>query len=108
MRHDRHHYVQIEIAVSAGPGDTDVVPKDLCANHHHRFAHHWIYFTGHDRAAGLSRRQLDLADAAPGTTPEEADIVCDLEQTYRDRFELTTSFNHGVLAALRLKMVFRF
>ena len=39
---------------------------------------------------------------------EPANVVRDLEQTDRDRFQMAARFDHGVLAALRFEMIFRF
>ena len=57
---------------------------------------------------GLGRGQSDFADAAARAAAEPADVVRDLEQADRDRFELPARLDHRVLRALRFKMVRRF
>src|SRR5438876_5975942 len=86
VRHYWHHDVELEISVSACPGDGRVVADHLRAYHHHRFAHHGIDFSRHDRAAGLRRGQLDFAECATRPASEPANVVRDLEKTHRDRF----------------------
>jgi hypothetical protein len=54
----------------------------------------------------LRRRKLDFADSASGTAPEPANIVSDLKQTDRNRFQVTADFNDRVFSALRFKVVF--
>ncbi len=105
MRHDRHHHIELEISVCPGPGNGGVVADHLRADHHHRFAHHRVHLARHDRAARLRGRQLNLADATARPTTEPANVVCDLEQTDRDRLQLPAHFNNRVLPALRLKMI---
>ena len=81
MRHHRHHDIELEVSVCAGPGDAGVVADHLSADHHDRFAHHRIHFARHDRAAWLRGGKLNLADAATRAAPKPADIVGDFEQT---------------------------
>ena len=90
---------QVMVAVGA---------DDLAANHHDRFAHDRVHFARHDRAAGLGRGQLNLADAAARTAAEPANVVRDLEETDRDRLEMAARFDHAILGALRFEMIFRF
>ena len=40
---------------------------------------------------GCVAGKLDFADAAARTAPEPANVVCDLEQTDRDRFQVSRS-----------------
>src|SRR5215469_5887154 len=86
MRHYRHHDVELEVSVCAGPGNGRVVPDHLGANQHHRFAHHRIHLARHDRTAGLYGGKLKFADPAARPASEPADIVCNLEQADGNRF----------------------
>ena len=53
-------------------------------------------------------RQLNFTDAAAWAAPEPANVVGNLEQTDRDRFEKSAGFDHRVFAPLSLEMIFRF
>src|SRR5262249_28230322 len=108
VRHHRHHDVELEVSVCPSPGNGRVVADHLCADHHYSFAHYRIHLAGHDRTAGLRRRKVDFANPASGTAPQPTDIVCNLKQTDRNRFQVTTYFDHRILSALCLKVVFCF
>src|SRR4030095_28556 len=106
VRPHRHHDVELEVSIGPGPGNGGVVADHLCADHHHRFAHYRVYLARHDGAARLRRRKLEFADSASGTAAEPADIVSNLKQTDRNRFQVTAHFNDRVFSALRFKVVF--
>jgi hypothetical protein len=56
----------------------------------------------------LGGRQLNFTDAAARAAPEPANVVGNLEQTDRDRFEQPAGFDCRILAALCFEMIFRF
>src|SRR4029077_3391549 len=86
VRHHRHHHVQLEVSVRACPGNCRVVADHLCAHHHERFGHHWVYFSRHDGAARLRGRQLNFTAAAPRPAAYHLNIVRNFEERYGDSF----------------------
>src|SRR5262249_42563660 len=108
VRHHWHHHIELEVSVRACPGDCHVIADHLCTHHHHRFGHHWVYFSRHDRAARLCGRQLNFPDPAARTATEPAYIIRNFEESYGDSFKMAAGFDNGVFAALGFEMIFRF
>ena len=72
--HDRHHHVQLELPGGAGGEDRGVAAPDLLADLIDHLGHRRIDLAGHDRRAGLHRRQRDLGEARAGTAAQQAEV----------------------------------
>ena len=108
MGEHRHHDVEFKIAERAAEGDRGIVADNLRADLHEHLGHHRIHFAGHDRGAGLRRRQFDFAHAEARAGTEPADVVGDLDQADRHGFQRAAGFDRGIASALRFEMILGF
>lgn len=78
--HDGLEDVQLELAVHATNGGSDVVTHNLSADHGERLALGGVDLSGHDGRAGLVLGEAQLAETAAGSGSEVTDILGNLEQ----------------------------
>ncbi len=76
----------------AGDADGDVVAHHVRAHHRERLGLRRVHLARHDRAAGLVRRDEDLAEAGARTAREEAHVVPDLHARRRAAGEACRSW----------------
>jgi hypothetical protein len=81
--HDGLEDVELEVTLAASEGDGSVVAEDLGAEHGEGLALGRVDFAGHDGAAGLILRELELGEAV----------------------ELAVRFDDGVVGGEGLKLV---
>ena len=87
--------------------DGRVEADDLRGDHGHRFRDHRIHLAGHDAAARLQRRQLELGEARERAAAHPAQVVRDFHQRDGERAQLAGKFDRRVLARQRREVVRR-
>ena len=81
-----------------------LVTHNLGGNHCDRLALCGIDFAGHDAAARLVFREIQLAEPATRTGAKETDIIGNLHQGASNDVESTVSFDEGIMASKGLKL----
>ena len=106
---DYNGFEHVELKVSLGPGegDSNVIPKDLGADHGEGLALGRIDLARHDGRARLVLRQLELAKAATGPGSQESDVLGDFEERRRQGVQRAVGLNDGVVRGERLELVRR-
>ena len=92
----RHHDVQVELAAADGELVGRVEADHLEAQHVQALEERRVDLAGHDRGAGLHRRQPDLVEAGRGPGGEQAQVVGDPRELHGERTE-----RRGVVARRR-------
>jgi len=103
--HDGLEDVQLELAVHAANGRSDVVTHDLSADHGERLALGGVDLAGHDGGAGLVLGEDQLAQTAAGAGAEIAHILSDLEQRGGQGVKGAGSLDDGVVGGQNLELV---
>ena len=98
--------VQLEVAHGAGHTDRRVVAIHLTGHHGDHLTLGGVDLARHDRAARFIGRQVDLAQAAPGTAAEPTDVIGDLHQSGGQGLQRTGSRNHRIVGGHGGKLVF--
>jgi hypothetical protein len=73
-----HHDVQLQLAGVGCGKDRRVTSDHLVAHLVHHLGDGWIDLAGHDRRAGLDRRQQDLRNPCPRPHAEQPQVRGDL------------------------------
>lgn len=105
--HQRLVHVELELAVHATDGSSDVVAHDLSANHGESLALRGVDLSRHNAATRLVLRQNQLAKAASGTASQVSDILGDLGEGSGQGVQATMSLDDGVVGGQRLELVWR-
>ena len=102
---DRLEGVQLQLAGFGGKGDGHVVADDFEGDLIDHFRDHRIDLAGHDRRAGLTRRQVDFAEAGARTGRQQAQIVAGLGELDRDALEHAGELHEAAAILRRLDQV---
>ena len=81
-----------------------LVTNDLGGDHRDRLALCGVNFAGHDAAAWLVFREIQLAEPAARTGAKETDIVSNLHQGAGNDVESTVSLNKSIMASKGFKL----
>lgn len=103
--HEGLEDVQLELAVHASNGGSNVVTHHLGADHGQGLALGGVDLAGHDGRAGLVLGQDQLAQTAAGTGAEVADILGDLEQRGSQGVQGAGGLDDGVVGGQNLELV---
>ena len=101
----RQKHIQLEVSLAGGKADGRVVPHHLHGRHSDGLALGWVHLAGHDGAAGLILRDVQLSHAAPGTAGLEPDVVGDLHEVGRQGLQRPVGKHQGVLAGQCVEFV---
>ena len=83
----RLHHVQLQLSAFGCHGQGQVVTDHLECHLVNRFRNHRVDLAGHDRAAWLACRQVDLVDAGAWAAGQQTQVVADLRQLHRGTLE---------------------
>lgn len=97
--------VELELAIHATDGSSNVVTHHLRANHGERFALGRVHLSRHDRGARLVLREGQLGQAATRAGSKVADILGDLEERASQRVQSTGSLDNRVVGSQNLELV---
>lgn len=103
--HDGLEDIQLELAVHAADGGSDMVTHHLGADHGQGLALGGVNLAGHDGGAGLVLGEDQLAETATRAGTEVADILGDLEQRSGQGVEGTGGLDDGVVGSQDLELV---
>lgn len=103
--HDGLEDVQLELAVHASDGGSDVVTHDLGADHGEGLALGGVDLSRHDGRAGLVLGEAQLTETATGTGAKVADILGDLEQRAGQGVQRARGLDDGVVGSQNLELV---
>ena len=101
----RHEDIELEVALARRETDCRVIPQNLHGDHGEGLALGGVHLAGHDGAPRFVLGKNDLAEAAPGTGGEPADVVGNLHQVRRQGLQPAGEKNQLVLARQGMKLV---
>ena len=93
------------MSLAAGDRDRRMIAEHLAADHRHRFALRRIDLARHDGRARLVFRQDQLAQSGARPGSQQADVVCDLEQSRRNRIDRAMRKDIGVVGGQCFELV---
>lgn len=105
--HQRLVHVELELAVHATNGGSDVVAHDLSANHGQSLALRRVHLSGHNATTRLVLRQDQLAETASGTASQVSDILGNLGEGSSQGVQAAMSLDDGIVGGQRLELVWR-
>lgn len=97
--------VELELAVHATNGGSNVVAHDLGANHGQGLALSGVDLAGHDGRARLVLGQVELTETTSGTAAKVANVLGNLGQGTSQGVERTVSLDNGVVGSESLELV---
>ena len=107
MDDDRLHDVELELSGLGGERDRQVVADDAEGDLIDHLGNHGIDLSGHDRRAGLARREVDLVQAAARTRREQTQVVAYLRELHGQPLERRGVHDEGARVARGLDHVRR-
>ena len=102
-----HRFSHLELSVRTGNAHNSLVADDLRSDHSHCLTLCGVDLAGHDTAAGLVLRELQLAKTTPWARAQVPNVVGDLHEGDGDDVESTVCLNEGVMGGECLELVRR-
>ena len=106
LANHRFHHVQLQLARFGSHGDGGVVTDHLEAHLVDDFRDHRVNFGGHDGRARLQFRQIDFVQASAWAGREQAQVVTDFGQFYRQALQGTVDHHVGAAVGGRFDQIF--
>lgn len=98
-------HVELELAVHAADGASNLVTHNLSADHGEGLALGGVDLAGHDGRTGLVLREVELAETATGAAAEVADVLSNLAERGSEGVEAAVGLDDGVVGSERLELV---
>lgn len=97
--------VELELAVHATNGGSNVVAHNLGADHGQSLALGRVNLARHDTATRLVLREAELAETAARAAAEVTDILSDLGERTSECVKATVGLNDGIMSGKSLELV---
>ena len=107
LANHRFHHVQLQLARFGSHGDGGVVTDYFEAYLVDHFRDHRINLGGHDGRARLQFRQVDFVQASARAGREQAQVVTDFGQFYRQTLQRAVDHHVGAAVGGRFDQIFR-
>ncbi|MCY1370467.1 hypothetical protein D9M69_575590 [compost metagenome] len=107
MDDHRFEHVELQVALTGGKANGDIVAQYLAGQHRQRFALGRVDLARHDRTARFIGRQPDFGEAGARAGTQQAQIVGDFHQRHGEGFQRAGQRGQRLMTGQRGKLVRR-